>query len=124
MKKAITFLSIILLVVLSTQAQKKETPKEKVPTVLAIDTLQLPATVKIVVIDSVNFSIQVLKEYAAAVKQNKFPVYATAQWIADSYKFFRTAGSPGTNDIQMELLKAPLIPWLQYFDTLTKEQKK
>ena len=118
MKKAILIIASFLAIVSTVDAQKKEVPKAA-----ASDTIKI-STAKVVVIDSVNFSIEVLKEYAAAVKANKVPVYASFDWIANTYKFIKTAPNPGFADTQMDLLKEPLIPWLQYLERLQQAQKK
>ena len=136
MKKAILIIASFLAIASTVDAQKKEELKgiktsrnklefdsAKVVVEANKDTLFV-IRAKVVVIDSVNFSIEVLKEYAVAVKANKVPVYASFDWIANTYKFIKTAPNPGFADTQMDLLKEPLIPWLQYLERLQQAQKK
>ncbi len=89
------------------------------------DTLEITkvGNLKAIKIDNEVLNIEEIKEYSKQLKANKLPLYVTLDWVAVNYQFIKKATNPGLNDEQMDLLKQPLIPWIQYLQKLQQEQQ-
>lgn len=140
MKKAIVIIAAIFAISTVVDAQKKYSSEEVQKTTENLnknnhlydsvkkagqfklsDTLVIKKA-KAVEIDSVVISYDVLKEFAQQMKANKLPLYVSLDWVAVNYQFIKKATNPGLNDEQMDLLKQPLIPWIQYIQKLQEQQ--
>ena len=108
---------------IKTSRNKLEFDSAKVVVEANKDTLFVTKA-KFVTIDSSTVSYEVLKEFAAQLKANRLPLYVSLDWVAVNWQFIKKATNPGLNDEQMDLLKAPLIPWVQYLQKLQEQQAK
>jgi len=137
MKKTISLTLLAILLCVASFAQSKKSTTAEGPVKLELrtitnkgvitsnyDTVILAGKTKVLMIDSVNISMDVLNDFAKQMKANKLPLYVTLDWVAGNWQFIKKATNPGLNDEQMDILKQPLIPWVQYIQKLQEQQIK
>lgn len=88
------------------------------------DTIVLNREVKFVVVDSIHLPFDAIKQLATAFKKNNIPFYVPPDWIILNYQFIKKANNPGMTDEQMDGLKEPLVPYIEYLKRLQKQQSE
>ncbi len=119
MKKKI-LVAVATFITLSSNASEQSDTFKAVSSIH--DTLEIK-NAKAIKLDSTTVSFEWLQSVFSEIKLGKVVLIVDLQWMANAFNYFQTSKNGDFTGNNLDVLKAPLLPYIQYLYQLQQSQK-